>query len=290
MPHHPILVAGVDRQQVDPAGIDHRGPVRGRQAALGVARIRQQALDVVTDLDGREVVDRARPRVIGVHERQGDRKRIGRTGHAGFRYRAENRLVHQRLPHLGLPVPGARVVIDGQRVLEHRRQQRIAVRDGLEVAAVRRREIPLPPAALEPGAVVLGNPVVQYAAPRRRLMDVRPGLAKRPATAISASGHRLQLGEQVTEECPQPFPAFRPGRGERHPRIGLGLAAGGVRTRVGRVVWTHDPPVVVIAASRQIHDVITTGRSASIKASNEANNSSTFTMRPVRLRVTPIRV
>ena len=74
--HHPILVGGVDRQQVDPAGVDHRGSVRGRQPAFGVARIRHQPPDVVADLHRGEVVDRARPCVVGVEQRR--RGRAGR--------------------------------------------------------------------------------------------------------------------------------------------------------------------------------------------------------------------
>ena len=187
MPDHPILVSGVDRQQVDPAGVDHRGSVRGRQPAFGVARIRHQSPDVVADLHGGEVVDRARPSVVGVDHRHSGGQRIGRAGDIGLIKRAGDRLVHQRPPHLGLPVPRARVVVDGERVVDHGRQDGIHVRDRLEPAAVWRREIPLPPAPLEPGAVILG-PVVNAATVRQPANDIDQD--RRPSTLIRRAGPR----------------------------------------------------------------------------------------------------
>ena len=85
---------------------------------------------------------------------------------------------------------------------------------------------------------------------------MRPRLVNRPTTSIRTGGHRLQFGEEVIEERAQELRFGRPRGRERHPRVGIGpVHADGP----GRTVRRHDPPVIVIAAALQVHDVIATG-------------------------------
>src|ERR1700730_7644231 len=96
-------------------------------------------------------------------------------------------------------------------------------------------------------------------------MEVWPGLVDWPATAIcpyfaprvrGGVRHRFKLGEKVVEKNAQPLGVVdRPRSGERHPYV---------RPRARRLVHggtagRDDPPVVGVAAPREIHEVIAIG-------------------------------
>ena len=111
VPHHPVLVGRVDPEKLDARAVDDGHPVGRGKPPLGILRVGHQAAHVVLDSDGREVVDGAGPRVIAVDNRGG---RLQRAGCRAVVQRPFQRLVHQRLGQFVRPVPGARVVVDGQ--------------------------------------------------------------------------------------------------------------------------------------------------------------------------------
>jgi hypothetical protein len=131
--HDPVIVGGVHRQQVHPARVDHPGSVGRQQPPFGFREIGDHARHVVIDLDRGEVVDRARPRVVAVQQRRGGIDEIAR---ACVGQRPLDRLVHQRLLQVVLPVPGARVVVDREGILERGAQGGSGAVDGLETTAV----------------------------------------------------------------------------------------------------------------------------------------------------------
>ncbi len=157
VPQHPVLVGRIHGQQVNPTHVRDSRSVGCQQARFAIAWITNQGRHVVLDFDRSDVVDAPRAGVIKVEQCRRTFEFPGRH----IPQRPPNRLVHERLFELVLPVPRARVVVDGQRVGECRCQRRCIVRlHGLEVSAVGRGEVPLPAAALEPCPVLGCDPIV----------------------------------------------------------------------------------------------------------------------------------
>ena len=111
MADDPVLVMRIDGEQVDSACIANAKSVGSQQGTVRIAGIIDQALHVMADLDGREVVDGVGPGVVTVQQRRARLQGVAAQ-------RPFERLVNQRLLELRLPVPGARVVVDREGILE----------------------------------------------------------------------------------------------------------------------------------------------------------------------------